>query len=220
MPNPIDIFDLSFLQWPHLELALRVITFADALSVHPGFQEPFPPTVPDSKELKETGIHYNALATAVSSGDHSKMPERDAFRPQAVQQLALTLTWAAMRSCRENNLSLITNLGVDPKRKIQSRSTTHELVGAPKDPKVKHGQISGTVTIDVPKVKGAVTYIVQACQGDPTKEESWSNEWQSAKCKGIQATGLEPGKIYYFRVRCFGHAGHGPWSAIVSLMVI
>lgn len=222
MPNPIDPFDLKVLTLPHFGLANAVITVADAISVHPGFQgtDAFPPTVPAPKELKETGTHYSVLCTAAMTGHRGKMAERDAFRPIAVQQLALTLTWAAMRSVRENDPSLIADLGVEHKKKVQSRSTSHTLVGAPKDPQVKHGPVSEMVLVSVGKVKGSVMYIVQACQGDPTREDSWTLEVQSAKCKGIEMRGLEAGKVYYFRVRCFCHAGHGPWSSIISLMVI
>lgn len=220
MPNPIDIFDMTVLTLPHIELANVTIGVGDAILAHPDYQEAGPPTVPDGHELKETGISYNALNTAVKAGDNSKKAEREALREKTVQQLVLALTWAAMRSVRENKPSLVANLGVELKKKGQSRSSIHPLVGAPKDPDVKHGPKSGTVLLNVTKVPGAVTYIVQACQGDPSREESWSHEWQFIKCKGNEVTGLEPGKTYYFRVRCLGHAGHGPWSSIVSLMAI
>ena len=220
MPNPIDSIDMSFLKWPHVELANRMMTIADAFAVHPGFQETCPPTVPNAQELKEIGTHYNVLATAALSGDRGKMAERDLYRQKAVQVLGLSLTWAAMRASREDNPGLIANLGVDQKKKAQSRSTTHALPGVPKDVHVKHGPNSGTMILNLPKVTGAVIYIVQACQGDPSKEESWSLEWQFASCKGMQVTGLEPGKLYFFRVRCFGHVGHGPWSSLLSLMAI
>jgi len=220
MSNPIDIVDTSVLTLPHLELSNYIISLADAVAVHPGYQQDFPSTVPDSKELKETGTHYNVLSNSAKSGDSGKRAERDAFRPKAVQSAALLLTWAAMRSIRENDPSLIANLGVAPKKKGRTRSKNHALVEAPKEVQVKHSQVSGKVILNVSKVKGSATYLIQACQGDPTREESWSLEWPSTNCRGIELTGLEPGKLYHFRVRCFGHAGHGPWSSIVSLMVI
>lgn len=220
MSNPIDIFDTSFFKLPHIELAILIINIADAFAVHPGFQIPFPSTVPDPKELNDIGTHYNVLSIAAKSGDRGKMAERDAFRPKAVQHSALMLTWAAMRSLRENDPSLISNLGVEPKKKAQSKNRTHSLVEAPKGIQAIHSRFSGAVTVSVAKVPGAILYMVQACQGDPTKDESWSHVTQSPTCKGIEMTGLEPGKMYYFRVRCYGHAGYGPWSAIVSLMAI
>jgi hypothetical protein len=220
MPNPLEIIDMSCLSLPHVPLATRIISVGEALAVHPGFQKEFPPEIPGPKELKETGTMYSVLNAAAESLDRGKVAERDAFREKAKEDLALTLTWVAIRAVREKNRSLIANIGVEPKKKAQPRTTAHSLVDAPKALQVKHGEVSGAVTVTVGKVKGGVTYIVQACQGDPTKEESWTGEWQSPKCRGIQLTGLEPGKIYYFRVRCFGHAGHGPWSAIVKLMVI
>jgi len=47
--------------------------------------------------------------------------------------------------------------------------------------------------------------------GDPNLESNWNQEWQFTKVKGgLLPTGLELGKIYYVRVRCFGHGGFGP----------
>ena len=71
------------------------------------------------------------------------------------------------------------------------------------------------------RVTGAVTYIIQACQGDPNDEAAWVKEQHFTKIKGgVEVTGLEPGKVYYFRVRCLGHAGLGPWSTYVHIMVV
>ena len=220
MVNPIAPYDQSLLSLPHLEMANTIIGVANAIAIHPGYQDAFPPTIPNAKELLETGNHYSALITAVSMGDRGKIAERDAFRIKAVQQLMITLIWTGMRALREDNPSLTMNIGVPPKKNALSRSAAHVTTGTPKGIQIRHGAESGSVIIDLPKVNGAVIYKAQACQGDPSKEESWSQEWPSTKCKGITVSGLEPGEIYYFRMRCFGRAGNGPWSAIISLMVI
>jgi hypothetical protein len=50
------------------------------------------------------------------------------------------------------------------------------------------------VHINLSKVLGAVTYYIQACQGDPNDEAAWNMEWLFTRIRGgVEITGLEPG---------------------------
>jgi hypothetical protein len=217
--NPISIFDTSFFNAPHLELATHIIGIGEAFKAHPHYQE-MPSGVPTGAEITEVGTQLHDLTYAVMTGAGAKKTERDACREKAVLATGLALNWAGIRYLRENNLEYVTNLAVDHKKKPQPRSSTPVLIGAPGKVEVSHGRTSTTAHLNVSKVKGAFTYFVQACQGDPNDEAAWTREWQFTKIKGgLELTGLEPGKVYYFRVRCLGHAGLGPWSTYVHIMV-
>ena len=218
--NPISIFDTSFFNSAHLELATHLIGIGDAFIAHPLYQQ-VPDGVPHGTEIKEVGTHYHDLIYAVMSGTSAKKAERDAYRAKAVLTASLALNWAGMRYLRENNFALITDLGADHKKKPQSRSTTPVPIGSPDKLDVTHAKNSEAVRLGISKVTGALIYYVQGCQGDPNDEAAWTKEWQFTKIKGgVELTGLEPGKVYYFRVRCRGHAGLGPWSTYVHIMVI
>jgi len=218
--NPINVFDTSFINLPHLELATHLMGIGDAFISHSLYQE-MPEGVPHGTEIKDVGTRYHDLIYAVMSGASAKKAERDAYRAKAVQTATLALNWAGMRYLREGNFELITNLGVEHKKKSQPRTSTPVSMDAPGKVDVVHAKNSTAVRILLGRVPGAVTYIVQACQGDPNDETGWNKEWQFTKIKGgVEIAGLEPGKIYYFRVRCLGHAGLGPWSTYVHIMVI
>lgn len=218
--NPINVFDTGFINLPHLELATHIIGIGDAFIAHPLYQQ-VPEGVPHGTEIKEAGTRYHDLTYAVMTGASAKKGERDACGEAAVLTTSLALNWAGMRYLREGSFELITNLGVDQKKKSQPRATTPVLVDAPGKVDVVHAKNSTAVRILLGKVTGAVTYFVQACQGDPNDEAAWTREWQFTKIKGgVEVSGLEPGKVYYFRVRCLGHAGLGPWSTYVHIMVI
>jgi hypothetical protein len=217
---PINVFDTSFINLPHLELATHVMGIGDAFIAHPRYQE-VPEGVPHGTEIKEAGARYHDLTYAVMTGASGKKAERDASRDTAVQAATLALNWAGMRYQRAGDFELITNLGVDHKKKSQPRNTIPVLVDAPSKVDVVHAKNSTAVCIHLGKVPGAVAYYVQACQGDPNDEKAWNKEWHFTKIKGgVEISGLEPGKVYYFRVRCLGHAGLGPWSTYVHIMVI
>ena len=215
----LDLLDLNFLRsLSHIEFANKIRTIASAFAVHEGFQVPWPPTIPAPPELMEIADHHIDITNEAETGNRLKKAERDAHRPKAFQQTAMTVQWAVMRSIRENNPGLIQNLGIEPKSQNTARNFHHPPTGAPIALKVTQGP-SGSVNIKTNKVSGAVTYHVAVCLGDPTVEENWDEVAQSTYCSQA-VNGLEPGKLYYFRVRCYGASGHGPWSAIVSLMVI
>jgi len=218
--NPISVFDTSFINFAHLELATYIMGIGDSFIAHSSYQV-MPDGVPHGTEIKDAGSHYHDLNYAVMAGATGKKAERDALREKAVLTVTLALNWAGMRYLREGNFDLITNLGVDHKKKSAPRVSTPIQIGAPGKVDVSHAKMSTAVRFALGKVPGAITYIIQACQGDPNDESAWNKEWQFTKIKGgVEVSGLEPGKVYYFRVRCLGHAGLGPWSVYVHIMVI
>jgi len=217
---PISVFDISFFNSPDLECASHIIGIGHAVSAHPLYQD-MPPGIPRGPEIVEMGTRYHDVTYAVMTGAANRKGERDIAREEAVRATSLVLNWAGMKYIMEKNFELISNLGADHKKKSPPRTVSPAaLLGAPEKLKLEHGKISGTLHLVLGKVNGAVTYIVQACQGDPNDEASWNKEWQFTKIKGgVDLTGLEPGKVHYVRVRCLGHAGLGPWSSYVHLMV-
>ena len=64
------------------------------------------------------------------------------------------------------------------KKESQTRTTTPVPTDAPGKVDVVHAKNSAAVRITLGRVPGAVTYIVQACQGDPNDEAAWTKEWQ------------------------------------------
>jgi hypothetical protein len=216
---PLDPFDLRFATWPHLKCGNKIVTIADAFLHHPGYQGPFPENIAHPQAVKTQATEFIGVSNAAESGDRNQKALRDALRPKAVSNTMVLLQWAAMRSVSENDPSLISNLGVDLKKKPSIRSSSQSVVAAPAEPKAKHGAVTGDVDLAVAKVPNAILYVVYACLGDPSVEESWFQVAESNRCRMV-IKGLQEGKAYYFRVKCRGPAGYGPWSSAVRLMVI
>jgi hypothetical protein len=210
-----DVIDFNLPSLPHVECANKMHAVADAFAVHPGYQDPLPTTIPTADEAKEVATQYGILAN-----DRNRTAERDLYRPKAIMTFAIIVNWAVMRYHRENNPSLIANLGFDQKKKVAPKSRKHLVPGAPTKVSVVHALLSGSVMMNIAKVLGCLIYEIQFGQGDPTMEESWTGMIESALCRSVEIKGLEPGKVYHFRVRCVGAGGRGPWSSVISLMVI
>lgn len=217
----INTVELKLGDMSHLELGHYTINLADAFAAHQGYQEEqsFPHPITKPSALKEMGSNFLTATAAAVSHDVNKVAELNALRPLVELHVAGAVQWAVIRSTLENNSSLIANLPVQARKKpVRSASST--VVHAPQNPKVKHGRDSGTVTVGAGKVEKARAYYVSFCTGDPSVEESWTITGPFDSCRKMELSGLEPGKLYYFRVRCFGKGVMSPWSEIVSLRIL
>ena len=216
----LDIVDVNLRKMPHLELGHFVVGLADAFGVHSGYQAPgsIPPPLPSVDELRQAGLKHIAVTKAAEGGDRYKAAERDALRPITELLATIMIQWAVTRTVRENDTYLVTGLGLPPKIET-TKNTLPASVFAPQGVRVCHKE-SGSVTVRCDKVPKGRIYEVGICKGDPSSEESWSIRGPFDHCRGIELAGLEPGVVYYFRVRCFGAGVQSPWSAIVSLRVL
>jgi hypothetical protein len=216
----LEIFDINLKSLSHLDLSHFLINLADYIDTHPKWQTEgcIPKPVPDSAELREAGGKHFAITKAAEGGDRYKSAERDALRPATELAPTIFLQWAQIRSVRENDHTIATGLGVPPKIQTPKNSGPVVMV-APQNLQAKHGKI-GCALISMSKVPKARIYWVGICEGDPSNEASWRLLGPFDHCRNIELTGLEPGKLYYFRVKCFGAGSESPWSAIVSLRVV
>jgi len=219
MPD-FDAFDLNFKSMSHADFILFLGGVAAALAVHPGYQT-MPPEVPSSSKFRELETRFAEAVKAAQTKDVVKVAERDAMRAEGVIAARLTAQWAVIRSVSANDPTFLANLGLKLKKRA-NRSPKKISMPAPINFTVKHGKISGAVEAKCGRVGGGASYEVQYCQGDQSLEDSWNAAigQHFAHCTDMELTGLEPGKIYHFRVRVLGNSGHGPWSTVVSLMVI
>lgn len=217
----LDIININFKSMSHLELGHFVVGLADAIDLHPKWQGEgcIPTLVPNSAELRAVGTSYIAITKAAEGGDRYKAAERDALRSKTELAPIIFIRWAVIRSVREKDQSVLTGLGLAPKLHTPRISALATAMTAPQNPKVKQGK-SGCALINTGKVPKARIYWVGICEGDPSSEASWRIVGPFDHCRNIELTGLEPGKLYYFRVKCFGAGIESPWSAIVSFRVI
>ena len=216
----LDIVELKLREMTHLELGHFVVGLADAIAVHPQYQDsgsiPAPLLKPD--QLRQIGLNHIAATKAADGHDRYLVAARDALRPTTELHPTMFVQWAVIRSVAENDPGMIAGLGLQPKI-VSAKSSAPVAVTTPQNVKAKHGG-TGTVIITTNKVPKSLTYEVGICQGDPSLEESWSTVGPFNGCRNMELHGLEPGKLYYFRVRCFGAGGLSPWSAIISLRVL
>jgi hypothetical protein len=116
-----------------------------------------------------------------------------------------------------NDPGLLMKLGYQVQK---TKPSTSSVLSACSNFTLHHGAEHGTLVGKCSAVKGAKSFLVEYCEGDPTIEANWKHATVAASCSKIVITGLTPGKVYSFRVRAVSGAGTGPWSSIVTLMVV
>jgi len=212
-----EFFDLIFKYVSNPNFIIYLGGIADALKVHNDYQN-LPEEVPNSEKFRDLANRLTEAVKAAQYGDSQKKAERDAIRVEGEEAAVALANWAVIRYLATKDSGLLANLGIALK-KPAAKNLNQASVTAPQV-KAKRGKISGTVILSSPKVPGCASLEVQFCQGDPMQEQSWSAGEHFPHCSHMELTGLELGKMYHFRVRCLGNNGHGPWSAIVSLIVV
>ena len=213
-----EFFDLIFKDVSNPDFIIYLGGIADALTVHAGYQN-LPEDVPNSGRFRDVAGRLTEAVKAAQYGDSQKKAERDAIRVEGEEISVALANWAVIRYLAKKDPSLLANLGLAPK-KPAVKKVNQASVTAPPNVKATRGKVSGSVVLKSGKVTGSASYEVQFCQGDPMQEASWSAGVHRPHCSHMEIQGLELGKMYHFRVRCLGNNGHGPWSAVVSLIVI
>jgi hypothetical protein len=213
-----ELFDLIFRDVNHPRFIIYLGGIGDALEVHAGYQN-LPEEVPNAGKFRDLARRLTEAVKAAQYGDRLKKAELDAIRVEGEEATIALANWAVIRYLVNKDSSLLANLGIAPKKAVVKNSN-QVSVTAPQKVSAARGKLQGSVVLKASQMKGCASLEVQFCQGDPLQEASWSTGEHFPHCSHMELKGLEPGKIYHFRVRYLGNDGHGPWSAIVSLMVV
>lgn len=222
--NPFDLVEPTWRDLADLEYGYWMLRFGEALEKHEDHkgEKDIPHPLAGPAKIIDGGNQMVALARAAEGGDRFRKAELDAYRPQADLQVSATINWVVTRSVVENKPSIRANLLLEEKKEKKSaRHTLPAVMTTPTKVKVaRSDEHSGIAYISVPRVRLASMYYVQYCQDNPADEASWIDGAQSDSCRKIEVTGLKPGEIYHFRVRCFGGGQYSSWSQVVTIRML
>ena len=219
---PLDLLELNLIGLSTNDMIVKLGTTADLVSVHQGYQDKLPDEVSGPPQFRVLAEELRQTDLDAVNKDRLKIIKRDEKHQESAVALAIFGQFAVMKATKHKDTSYIDNIGYDRKKKgIGNKTTNHGPLGAPRTFSVKHEpDNSGSLLFKVAKVTGAAHYDIQLCLGDPINEDSWSLAATFVNTRNMRIAGLEPGKVYMFRVRCLGAAGFGPWSNVIKIMVI
>ncbi|MCX7084939.1 MAG: hypothetical protein NTY69_05315 [Methylococcales bacterium] len=188
-----------------------------ALTGNPNFVPPWILQVPSLLDITTAFNEYEAAYHDALSKDIFKVALRESTRlilTSFLKQLAPYLELVAF-----GDVSKLISSGYDLRNDATHKQGSEPLP-APKDFKVVRGTFSGTLNVNVTKLKGAVSYEVQITQGDPEVETDWHHALSASSCQRIPLAGLNPMQVYWLRIRGLGCNGMGVWSNALSIIVL
>lgn len=210
---------LGFKALSDVKLLIKAEFVHSSMSGHPHYDvSSWPPKVAPLSELATTIDLFRDAIHAAQTHDSNKIAERNRIRAtleDILQQLAAYVEFAA-----HGDVVIMASAGFDLRRDTTPVGGRNQILPAPSDFRVAHGQRSGTVDLHVAREVGAKSYHVQVTEGDPMVEANWRPALTSANGSRITLTGLTPGHTYWFRICCVSAPGYGLWTEPLSLMVV
>jgi len=170
--------------------------------------------------LEQLTAAYTAFEEAYHASltrDTVKIAQRNATRQtltEILKRLALSLELMA-----QGDVTALTTTGFELRHDIV-RTNSNELLPAPTDFRVTHGQLSGSFDVHVTRLPGAGSYEVHIAEDNPNLESNWRHAITSVNSLHIIVTGLTPGKNYWVRIRGIDSNGGGVWSDPISIFAI
>lgn len=214
---PVPEVSASYKKLTIADLIMKVGTIID-LQEPLECLRPWPDPVPGPPQLTELNKVLSQTANAARNGDRQLIADRDQIHDKMLISLTFNAQYVVMVAYKENNPDLLAMAGHDVKKR--AKSTVDSVLAMQPILSVKHGAVSGTLIAKCSKVPGAAMKELQICFGEPSSEESWERVGFFAKTGHIEIPGLVPASKCYLRIRCYGDSGTGPWSPVVSIIVL
>ena len=171
--------------------------------------------LPDLPKIQSKHERHRSLFNDVLAGDREKEGELQATRHEVNALLGLFHGMAVLAGSQDPTIPQ--RLGMAPQQPLTKRTSSGHM-SFPENFRLAYdGHI---IVARAQAVKGAKSYEVWGCDGDPMIESNWRHVTTSGRVNRIELAGLTPGKLYYFRIRAISSAGAGPWSNFISMMAI
>jgi hypothetical protein len=200
-----------------VKFAAQVELIIASLTGNANFPEPWPASLATLAQLQADLTALQDTLNAIATRDHSRIVDRDAARQKLVDELIALAHY--LQSVAKGDPTMLATTGF-PARKVSPRALSPASLAAPDRIKLSHGPLSGQLIVQASRVLKAASYDVQITTADPTVDSNWNDAGIYTTCRRIALSGLTPGKVYSVRMRAFGAAGAGAWTAASSLMVI
>lgn len=208
---------INFNRLSEIDYLTKSGSIVAALTGNPNFAPPWIAQVPSLLDISAAFNAYQMAYHEALSKDIFKVAIRVSTRlilTNFLKQLAPYLELVAV-----GDVGKLISTGYDLRNDATHKQGSEPLP-APKDFRVARGAFSGTLNVNVTKLKGAVSYEVHITQGDPEVETDWHHAISASSCQRIPLAGLNPMQIYWLRIRGLGCNGMGVWSNALSIIVL
>ena len=192
-------------------------TIVAALTSNIFYTAPWLPQIPSLAELTAANLAYEAAYHAALSKDINKVTLRNSLRIALTDMLKQLAPYFELLAQGDLMKLETTGYGL---RHNTTRNMGVDPLPAPENCQVTRGMLSGTLDINVTRLKGAASYELELTTLDPLIEENWEHVLSSNTATHMQLTQLTPKQTYWIRVRGIGTNGYGVWTNPLSIVVV
>ena len=165
----------------------------------------FPTPDPTLAELKTGREALETAITEAAGGDHAKIFARN-LSEAALDDLLVRMAMYVSNTSAGDELKILSS-GFELRKQPEPIGP----LDAPTELEASTGAKPGEIDLRCKPVKGAYYYQVQINATDPDAEVSWTLLALTSRAS-FEATALDPGKHYWFRMCALGAAGTSPFS--------
>lgn len=219
-----DILEPNVRKQTYPQLNVTLLSMADCVERHSFFKENWASYVPGPAQFRAHAYELDELGVGADRGDRGMKAEREVARSRAELSIDVAIKYMVIRSVEQKDPTLLHHTGAPLKGKPAKSGSkaTHAPASVQIILTARHvrGE-SGVALIEGKHIRQGGPYQLQICKGEPVSEESWYGRGGHYKtCSKIVVKDLEPANKYYFRMRSDGPDGPGPWSQVVSLIIL
>lgn len=188
-------------------LLLKANSILTAMTGNPNFDTPVPSLVSLGERIEE----YSAALVAAQMRDKTKVATKNEKRLELIETLRALANYVTQVA--EGDEATLVSSGFT----LAKSGQPVPPIGNPQDLRVENGLNPGEIETSVKAVKGARSYIHQYTADPITDNSQWTSETTTRR-KNVFA-GLEPTKIFWFRVAAIGANGQIAYSDMLSKIV-
>lgn len=217
-----DILDPNVRRQTYPQLNITLLTIADCLERHEFFKDNWEIYVPGPPHFRAHAVELNELTPGAERGDSAIKAAREAARARAELSIRVAAKYMVIRAVDKKDPGLLRNTGIPFKPSKVKTAKAASAAAIQITLTAKHvGKEIGVALLEGRHIRGGGPYLLQICKGEPLSEQDWLSPGGHYKsCSKILLRNLDSASRYYFRIRTDGPDGPGPWSQVVSLVIL
>ena len=216
----VDVFDTSFNGLSPAEIIVRLSIIADLLSKHPAFRDGCPEFVYNPDKIRALGGRFHDALNAAANKDLLRIAEKNEIRAEIDQAMIFVGQYLVMFAAFKKDPSLLQNTGLTLRKRGGKKTVKKIVSDKPEGLRVRHHSVSGGVIVSANAMPLVASFELSMTTKDPNDESTWGSVGSYFHCSKIEVLGLQPGTTVFFRLRFITATGPGPWSTVVSIIVI
>ena len=191
----------------------QVEATAAAFEQDPTLLEGWPPGTIAPADAKEIAGRLREARIDARKGGKDRTDRRKAIRAEL--NLGYAKVVRQIEAMAIKDPQILATVGLE---ECKGRGPGH----GPVKPEIKlgYGLLSGVILVNALRMLGVSVCAVEYTYGDPLVEANWLPGCTLPRCTHLPVENLQPGQRCYFRLRGIWATGPGPWSDVMSIIVI